>query len=86
MGEYKITCDEATAICDKSQYSESNFTERLKLTIHFFSCKICKCYSKQNSLMTRVYNKYSKDNSNQHTCLSSEDKQKLEASVKEKMG
>ncbi|MBV1888239.1 MAG: hypothetical protein KUG51_03005 [Urechidicola sp.] len=85
MGKYKITCDEATAICDKNQYGESKFTDRLKLMIHFFGCKICKCYTKQNGLMTKVYKSYSKDKCNKHPCLSPEDKVILEESVKEKI-
>lgn len=85
MGKFKITCDEATTICDKNQYGEASFRDKLKLMIHFYSCKICKCYSQQNVKMTKIYNGYSKDKCDQHTCLTKEDKVKLEEAVKEKM-
>lgn len=85
MGKFKITCDEATTICDKNQYGEARFGEKLKLMMHFYGCKICKCYSDQNNRMTKIYNVYSKDKCNQHTCLTSEDKEKIEVAVKEKM-
>ncbi len=85
MGKYKISCDEATTICDKNQYGEASFVEKLKLMIHFYGCKVCKCYSDQNNLMTKIYNKYSKDKSEQHTCFSKDEKKKLEKKIKEKM-
>ena len=85
MGKFKITCDEATAICDKNQYGEAKISDKLKLIIHFFSCKICKCYSQQNNKMTEIYNGYSKNKCNKHNCLTSDDKEKIEEAVKEKM-
>ena len=85
MGKFKITCDEATAICDKNQYGEASFRDKLKLMIHFYGCKICKCYSDQNNKMTKIYNGYSKDKCDHHTCLTSKDKEELEEAVKEKM-
>jgi len=85
MGKFKITCDEATTICDKNQYGEASFSEKLKLMIHFYGCKICKCYSDQNVTMTKIYDNYSKDKSHQHTCLSPKDKEELEEAIKEKM-
>lgn len=85
MGKFKITCDEATAICDKNQYGEASFGEKIKLTIHFYKCKICKCYSDQNVTMTKIYNSYSKGKCDKNTCLTSKDKEKIEEAVKEKM-
>ena len=37
-----INCDEATTICDKNQYKEASFWEKLKLGIHIFICKKCR--------------------------------------------
>jgi len=54
----KITCDEATAICDKSQYGEASLTEKLQLNIHLILCKYCKKYTKQNNLMTQIFGKH----------------------------
>lgn len=55
--KFKITCDEATTICDKSQYNQATFFELVKLNLHFLGCKICKMYSKQNGLMSRILKK-----------------------------
>lgn len=54
----KITCDEATAICDKSQYGEASLSEKILLNIHLFICKYCKKYTKQNNLMTQLFGKH----------------------------
>lgn len=51
---WKITCNEAAIICNKSQYKESSFLEKVKLEIHIFSCKLCKKYVRQNTLLTKT--------------------------------
>ncbi len=53
-----INCDEATTICDKNQYKEASFWEKLKLGIHIFICKKCGRYSEQNTIVTDVCNKH----------------------------
>ena len=75
----KITCDEATTICDKNQYGEATFTDKLKLQLHFLSCKICSLYTKQNTLLTKIYkNKAKSDQEHSATlCMSDEEKEKL---------
>ena len=50
-----ITCNQATTICDKSQYGEASFFDKIKLQIHFIGCKICVMYTKQNVLLTKLY-------------------------------
>lgn len=56
MSKYKIICDEATAICDKSQYGKASLIEVIKLRIHFLGCKICALYTKQNTLLSKILN------------------------------
>ena len=85
MGKFFISCDEATTICDRSQYGEASFGNILKLNVHFVFCKICKCYSSQNSLLTKIFGTYSKDSSKKDKCLCSEDKDKMEKNLKDKM-
>ncbi len=34
-----ITCKQAVAICDKSQYKEATFFEKIQLNIHFYAVK-----------------------------------------------
>lgn len=83
MGKFFISCDEATAICDKNQYGEATFNDKLKITLHMLMCKICKCYSHQNTTMTKVYHKYSDGLCKKEKCLSKEEKDKMEKNVKE---
>lgn len=86
MGKFIISCDEATAICDKNQYGEATFVDKLKLSVHFMICKICKQYTNQNNLMTRIFGAYAKDKcGEQQKCMSTEEKEKMEECVKEKM-
>lgn len=85
MSKIKISCDEATTICDKKQYGEASFSDKVKLTFHMLLCKICKCYSGQNNIMTKVYKAYSDDKCDKEKCLSKEEKQELEKNVKEKI-
>ena len=77
----KLTCDEATTICDKSQYGEASLWDLIKLNLHIFMCKNCSLYSKQNSLMSKCYQKQKcKDN-----CLCEEEKIAMEKEIKTKI-
>lgn len=51
-----INCDEATTLCDKSQYCEATFWDKIRLQMHLFLCKRCGLYSEQNKVMTRIFN------------------------------
>lgn len=75
----QITCDEATTICDKNQYGEASFFDKLKLQIHFLKCKICSLYTKQNMILTKVYNKKAASDKMKTTslCMSDEEKEAL---------
>ncbi len=78
----KITCDEATAICDKAQYGEASFYEKLQLNLHLLVCKICALYSKQNRKMTDIFKIKASSCKNETKCLSNNDKDTL----KEQLG
>lgn len=54
MGKFFINCNEATLVCDKTQYKEAGFWERIKLSLHLLTCKHCKVYTKQNAIITKV--------------------------------
>lgn len=56
--KFFINCDEATAICNKNQYKEATFWEKLRLGIHIFICKKCRQFSRQNAIVTDVCNKH----------------------------
>lgn len=72
-----INCDEATTICDKSQYGEASLSEKISLNFHLLICKYCKKYTKQNNLMSQLFGKYLTpcDGSEK---LSDEEKEELE--------
>ncbi len=76
---FKITCDEATTICDKNQYGEATFVEKVKLQLHFLSCKICRMYTKHNTLLTKIYKKKAKSDRAQKAtlCMSHDEKERL---------
>ena len=75
--KFLINCDQASTICDKSQYKESTVLEKLKLNFHILTCKICALYVKQNRKMTQLFKKKSYDCKSETTCLSNTDKELL---------
>ena len=64
-----ITCKQAVAICDKSQYKEATFFEKMQLNIHFLFCKICTKYSKQNVFLTKLCRNKSNDDKKKQISL-----------------
>ena len=64
-------------ICDKSQYKEASFFEKIQLNWHIFTCKICYLYVKQNQKMTRLFAMKSTDAKKETPCLSKTDKELL---------
>jgi hypothetical protein len=81
----KLTCDQATTICDKSQYNEASFFEKLKLSLHLFLCKKCGKYAKQNSIMTQCYNRKRINDCSKNQCLCDEEKKIMEKNLYKKL-
>nr|MUH38899.1 hypothetical protein [Zobellia laminariae] len=52
-----ISCDKAAIICNKAQYREATFTEKLKLRFHLFMCKTCSKATKENTQLTTLCQK-----------------------------
>ncbi|WP_088324192.1 hypothetical protein [Polaribacter tangerinus] len=75
--KFTISCNQATTICDKNQYGEATFTDKLKLGIHFLSCKICSLYTKQNGLLTTFYKGYAKSCKDVKHCMPEIEKEQL---------
>lgn len=50
-------CEKAANICNKTQYREATFIEKLKLRFHLLMCKTCSAFSKQNSTLTSLCEK-----------------------------
>lgn len=86
MKQFIISCDEATMICDKNQYKEASFLEKIKLNFHFLSCKICRKYTKQNNVMSLIFNKNKESLCVQKkTFLSEEDKELFKRKLEEQI-
>lgn len=67
-----MSCDEAVRICDKSQYGEVSFWDKIKHTIHLIYCRTCQKYSSKNGKLTKLVNKPEVD------CLKKSEKEKLQ--------
>ncbi|NOR28773.1 MAG: hypothetical protein GQ540_09650 [Lutibacter sp.] len=78
----KLSCDEATKICDKNQYGEASLWDKIRLSFHLFLCEKCGMYSKQNTVLTKCYNKQKDEEGRKEHCLSEADKKHLEKEVK----
>ena len=81
----KLSCDEATKICDKNQYGEASLWEKIKFNIHVFLCKKCGLYSKQNRIMTQCYEKHIIFVNGKKAWLNKEEKTHLNKEVREKI-
>ena len=78
----KITCDQATTICDKNQYGEASIKELIKLNIHFIKCRICARYSKQNTMLSSLYKGHAQYCKDFKHCLSLKEKKDLKVFLK----
>lgn len=74
-----ISCDEASLICNKTQYKEASFWEVAKLRLHLFICKTCPQFTKKNTKLTSLCNKANL------AALSKDDKDLMKDSLQEKI-
>jgi predicted anti-sigma-YlaC factor YlaD len=52
--KFFLKCNEAANVCDKSQYEEAGFFEKVMLKMHLVMCKFCRGYSKSNTKLTKT--------------------------------
>ncbi|MFT4802144.1 MAG: hypothetical protein ACI93N_001921 [Flavobacteriaceae bacterium] len=52
-----MKCEEASHVCDKSQYKEASFWEKVKLNIHLLYCIACRKYTKNNAQLSKILKK-----------------------------
>ncbi len=83
MGNMKISCEEASTICTKSQYGEASVIEKIKLNMHFMFCKFCRRFASQNSKLTDMCSMARKNQEAKTDSLSEEFKAKLKSQIKE---
>ncbi|MGM5470505.1 hypothetical protein ACS386_09530 [Flavobacteriaceae bacterium LMO-SS05] len=74
-----ITCEQAKYICDKSQYGEATFWEKIKLRIRLCWCRITRAYSKRNSVLTKSIKSSKLD------CLKLQEQQELREKFKKEL-
>ena len=51
-----MKCKDANHVCDKVQYKESSFWEKIKLSIHLLYCRACRKYTANNAKLSEVIN------------------------------
>ena len=49
-----VSCSEANHFCDKNQYKEATFWEKVRLNIHLLYCRACRKYSAKNTKLTKL--------------------------------
>ncbi len=52
-----ISCEQAALICNKAQYREATFLEKVKLKFHVLYCETCSKFTKQNTAFTSLCDK-----------------------------
>lgn len=52
--KFFISCEEAKHICDKSQYGEASFWEKVKLNVRLSWCHITRAYTNNNKKLTKL--------------------------------
>lgn len=52
-----ISCEKAALICNKAQYNEATFIEKIKLKFHILMCKTCAAFTKKNTEFTTLCEK-----------------------------
>ena len=71
MSNFFIKCEEAGHVCDKNQYKEASFSEKIKLNFHLIYCSACRKYVSTNNKLSKLIKSIS------FQFLSSEEKQAL---------
>lgn len=74
-----LKCNEAAHICDKTQYKEVDFWEKISLKVHLILCTVCRNYAKKNINLTHTIK-----SANIKT-LCSEDKHRLNTRLKDEI-
>ncbi len=54
---FLFDCPRAKSCCDKSQYRESKFKEKIKFLLHIIICGQCREYTSKNSKLSKLIQK-----------------------------
>lgn len=74
-----MKCKDANHVCDKSQYNESSFWEKVKLNFHLIYCRACRKYSARNSKLSNIMNQ------SKIETINTSDKEKMKNQLKKEM-
>ncbi|MBV1924177.1 MAG: hypothetical protein KUG68_09135 [Flavobacteriaceae bacterium] len=74
-----MKCKDANHVCDKSQYKESSFWEKVKLNFHLIYCRACRKYSSNNGKLTDIMNE------SKIETINTSDKDKMKEQLKKEM-
>jgi predicted anti-sigma-YlaC factor YlaD len=74
-----IKCEDANHKCDKSQYKEASFWEKVTLNIHLIYCAVCRKYSARNAKLTNAINQ------SKPKCIPKEQKELLKERLQKEM-
>jgi len=74
-----MKCKDANHVCDKSQYKESSFWEKIKLNFHLIYCRACRKYSARNGKLTNIMNE------SKIETIHTSDKNKMKEQLKKEM-
>lgn len=80
MGLFKINCHEGKMLCDKNQYNETTFWEKIKLNWYLMVCSECRSYTANNNKLTKAIK-----NPKVH-CVSNQEKNALKERFAKEMG
>jgi len=64
-----MDCTEANHCCDKAQYDEASFIEKIKIHLHNLFCRPCNKYTDDNKKLSELVKK-----ANLKTCTEEEKK------------
>lgn len=54
---FSLNCEEAAGYCNKVEYREASFQDKIKLNLHLFFCSPCKKYDHNNHKLSRLIEK-----------------------------
>ena len=52
-----LKCEDAASYCNKAEYKEASFSDKVKLKVHLFFCKPCKDYNHKNHKLSQLIKK-----------------------------
>ena len=78
MSKLFQSCEEATHTCDKAQYDDASFWEKIKLNIHLIYCAACRKYTKKNTKLTKLFQQ-------NPVTLSSDDKESIKTTFEKEL-